>query len=110
MGACPVAPLKRRLIEQAQIECGEHVLDLGAGTATLTVMIKQAHPGVDVTGLDADPKALSIGRAKAAAAGVAAAGGAAAAGGGAAACCAAALSVKAVKNAPDSNRLRGTDA
>ncbi len=57
--------LKRRLINQAHIEPGQHVLDLGCGTATLTILIKQMQPGVEVVGLDGDPKILAIAEAKA---------------------------------------------
>ena len=62
---------KQELIRQAQIQPGQQVLDLGCGTATLTVMVKQAHPKAEVTGLDGDPQVLQIGRAKAEKAGVA---------------------------------------
>jgi ubiquinone/menaquinone biosynthesis C-methylase UbiE len=62
---------KHALIRQAQIQPGQQVLDLGCGTATLTVMVKQAHPEAEVTGLDGDPQVLQIGRAKAEKAGVA---------------------------------------
>lgn len=61
---------KRRLIEQAKIEKGQRVLDLGCGTATLTMMIKQAYPEVEVIGVDGDPEVLAIGIEKAAKAGV----------------------------------------
>jgi ubiquinone/menaquinone biosynthesis C-methylase UbiE len=47
------------------------VLDLGCGTGTLTLLIKQMHPETKVIGLDIDPKVLAIARAKAAKAGVA---------------------------------------
>ena len=56
---------KGELIRQAQIEPGQAVLDLGCGTATLTVMLKQAHPDALVTGLDGDPAVLKIGQTKA---------------------------------------------
>ncbi len=55
---------KQELIRQAQIASGQRVLDLGCGTATLTLLIKQAHPGAEVMGLDADPKVLQIAHAK----------------------------------------------
>ncbi len=61
---------KRHLVSQAQIQAGYRVLDLGCGTATLTILIKQTQPGADVVGIDADPKVLEIGRAKVAKAGV----------------------------------------
>ncbi len=56
---------KRRLIERARISAGERVLDLGCGTGTLTVMLKQVSPKSEVTGLDGDPEVLSIARTKA---------------------------------------------
>jgi ubiquinone/menaquinone biosynthesis C-methylase UbiE len=62
--------LKRRLIDQARIEPGQRVLDLGCGTATLAILIKQIHPDAIVVGLDGDPKILAIAEAKAAKAGV----------------------------------------
>jgi ubiquinone/menaquinone biosynthesis C-methylase UbiE len=55
---------KRTLVEQANIKNGYRLLDLGCGTATLTILIKKAHPGTEVTGLDGDPKILGIARAK----------------------------------------------
>lgn len=61
---------KRDLIQQARIQPGYRVLDLGCGTATLTILVKQTHPDAEVIGLDGDPNVLEIGRAKAAKAGV----------------------------------------
>ena len=51
---------KRRLVEQAKIRPGHRVLDLGCGTATLTILAKEMHPEAEVTGLDGDPKILQI--------------------------------------------------
>jgi len=62
--------LKRRLIVQARIEPGQRVLDLGCGTATLTILLKQMHPAAEVVSLDGDPKILAIAEAKVAQAGV----------------------------------------
>jgi ubiquinone/menaquinone biosynthesis C-methylase UbiE len=64
------AVFKRRLIEQAEIGEGNYVLDLGCGTGTLAILIKQARPRAEVVGLDGDAKVLGIARAKAAKAGV----------------------------------------
>jgi ubiquinone/menaquinone biosynthesis C-methylase UbiE len=57
---------KGRLIEQARIQPGQHVMDLGCGTGTLAIMVKRAQPGAEVVGLDADPQMLKVARAKAA--------------------------------------------
>lgn len=61
---------KRLLVEQARIQAGQDVLDLGCGTATLTIMVKRSCPGARVVGLDGDPKVLAIAREKTAASGV----------------------------------------
>jgi ubiquinone/menaquinone biosynthesis C-methylase UbiE len=61
---------KRELVRQAQIQRGHHILDLGCGTGTLTILIKKLHPDSEVVGLDGDPKVLEIARAKAAKAGL----------------------------------------
>jgi len=55
---------KRHLVQQAQIENGHRVLDLGCGTATLTLLIKETHPGAEVVGLDGDAKILEIAKEK----------------------------------------------
>ena len=61
---------KSDLINQAHIRSGMRVLDLGCGTATLTIQIKQAFPETEVVGLDGDARVLDIGRAKAEKAGL----------------------------------------
>jgi len=63
--------LKLPLIEQAGLEPGQRVLDIGCGTGSLTLLIKRLHPQVEVVGLDPDPKALAIARRKAERAGLA---------------------------------------
>ncbi len=49
---------KSRLIEFAQIDAADSVLDLGCGTGTLACQIKTAHPRVNVTGVDIDAEVL----------------------------------------------------
>ena len=51
---------KNRLIEQARIQAGYKVMDLGCGTGTLAIMAKQAQPNAEVFGLDADPEMLKV--------------------------------------------------
>lgn len=46
-------------LEQAAVQPGHRVLDIGCGTGSFAVQIKRLHPGVEVTALDPDPKALS---------------------------------------------------
>jgi ubiquinone/menaquinone biosynthesis C-methylase UbiE len=55
---------KSRLIEQAQIQAGHRVMDLGCGTGTLAIMAKLAQPQSEVFGLDADPEMLKVAQAK----------------------------------------------
>lgn len=56
--------VKQRLVYQASIEKGHRVLDVGCGTATLTILIKKIYPESDVFGLDSDSKVLEIAKAK----------------------------------------------
>lgn len=64
--------VRRELVEQAALRAGLRVLDIGCGTGSLVVLIKDVHPLVDVVGLDPDPKALARARRKAERAGAAA--------------------------------------
>jgi ubiquinone/menaquinone biosynthesis C-methylase UbiE len=61
---------KRRLVEEMRLEESHRVLDLGCGTATLTILIKRSHPDVEIIGLDIDPKILDIAKSKVQKAGV----------------------------------------
>jgi ubiquinone/menaquinone biosynthesis C-methylase UbiE len=62
--------IQAALLEQADLVPRFRVLDVGCGTGTLAVMIKLAHPAVDVVALDPDPKALARAQRKATRAGV----------------------------------------
>lgn len=62
---------KRLLTEQVALKPGDRVLDLGCGTATLTILLKQACPAATIVGLDGDADVLAIARRKVAAAGLA---------------------------------------
>lgn len=59
------ASLHRQLVDQAQLQPGQRVLEIGCGTGNLTTMVKTLHPAVDVVGLDPDSKALDRARQKA---------------------------------------------
>lgn len=54
----------QELIDQANIQSGHSVLDIGCGTATLVVKLKRRYPDVQVVGLDPDAKALQRARKK----------------------------------------------
>ncbi len=61
---------KEMLVEQAAPEPGQRILDLGCGTGTLAIQVKQREPRAEVVGLDADPEMLDQARRKAQRAGV----------------------------------------
>ena len=46
------------LITQANIKPDHHILDVGCGTGTFVVLLKQRYKTAQVVGLDPDPKAL----------------------------------------------------
>lgn len=62
---------RRELIEQANIEPDQRVLDIGCGTGTLEVELKRKYPAAQIVGLDPDPKALRRAKKKIKRAGVA---------------------------------------
>jgi ubiquinone/menaquinone biosynthesis C-methylase UbiE len=58
-------PAYRALIAQAELADGQQVLEIGCGTGNVGIRVKQAHPGVQYTGSDPDPRALARARRKA---------------------------------------------
>jgi ubiquinone/menaquinone biosynthesis C-methylase UbiE len=62
--------IQSALLRQSELQPHFRVLDVGCGTGTFAVMIKRAHPTVDVVALDPDPKALARAQRKANRAGV----------------------------------------
>jgi len=58
-------PAYRALVDQAELYDGAQVLEIGCGTGNLTLAAKSAESGVDMTGLDPDPRALTRARKKA---------------------------------------------
>lgn len=60
----PEERFKRRLIEQASPAGAKRILDIGAGTGTLAMMLKRVAPAAEVVALDADPDILEIAREK----------------------------------------------
>ena len=50
---------KQRLLDQARLESGLDVLDLGSGSGTLAVWAKQREPGLRIRGLDGDPAIIA---------------------------------------------------
>ena len=49
---------RQELIAQASIQPNHHILDIGCGTGSFVVLLKRQYPGIQVIGLDPDPKAL----------------------------------------------------
>ena len=56
--------LTERVLERADIQNGERVLDVGCGTATLLIAAKSRAPGAQTVGVDTDERVLQIARKK----------------------------------------------
>jgi ubiquinone/menaquinone biosynthesis C-methylase UbiE len=61
-----IGSVHRRLIDQAAVELGHQVLEIGCGTGNLTILTSRLCAGARVVGMDPDPKALERARSKAA--------------------------------------------
>ncbi|MDZ3831961.1 MAG: class I SAM-dependent methyltransferase [Sphingopyxis sp.] len=58
------------LLRLAAPAAGERIVDIGCGTGTLAIALKQLSPATEILGVDPDPAVLAIAREKAEAAGV----------------------------------------
>lgn len=61
---------RSELVRRLSPAPGEAILDVGSGTGSLSILLKQAQPEAGITGLEPDPEGLSIAKAKASTAGV----------------------------------------
>jgi len=61
---------RRTLLDHTGIRPQQRILDIGCGTGTLAVQLKQLYPDADLSALDPDPKALVRAERKAQRAGV----------------------------------------
>jgi ubiquinone/menaquinone biosynthesis C-methylase UbiE len=61
----------RKLADQAELTSAHRVLEIGCGTGNLALLVKRTYPGLEVTGLDPDPRALARARRKGRRAGLA---------------------------------------
>ena len=57
-------PYRATCLEQAEIHPGHRVLDLGCGTGTMAILIRQQCPETTVVGVDGDEKVLAVAREK----------------------------------------------
>jgi len=55
----------RQLVDQAKLQPGQRILEIGCGTGNLMILVKTLYPTVEVIGLDPDPKALARAQRKA---------------------------------------------
>lgn len=60
----PETRITDTLIRLANIQSGERVLDVGCGTGTHTIRVKQAQPEAVVHGVDIDPEVLKLAQRK----------------------------------------------
>jgi ubiquinone/menaquinone biosynthesis C-methylase UbiE len=60
----PEREMKSTLLKKANISPGQHILDFGCGSLTLSLMGKVMYPKTQFFGVDVDPKIIEIARAK----------------------------------------------
>ena len=64
-GPLSIGRMRRGLLTRMGDLKDKKILDVGSGTGTMSVMVKQAFPTAQVVGLDGDPQILEIARSKA---------------------------------------------
>jgi ubiquinone/menaquinone biosynthesis C-methylase UbiE len=64
-GPISIGRMRRGLLAQMGDLKDKRILDVGSGTGTMSILIKQAHPSAEVVGLDGDPQILDLARSKA---------------------------------------------
>lgn len=62
----PQETFRRLVLTPAGLACGDRVLDLGCGTGSHATIIKRVHPDACVVGIDDDPEAIALAKARAA--------------------------------------------
>jgi ubiquinone/menaquinone biosynthesis C-methylase UbiE len=60
----PELKIKTYQVDNSNLDSKQKILDLGCGTATLTILIKNKFPMAEVVGIDIDPEILKIARDK----------------------------------------------
>ncbi|MFN0035101.1 MAG: class I SAM-dependent methyltransferase [Saprospiraceae bacterium] len=60
----PESRVRLALIDSADIQKGQRILEFGVGTASLSILLKQIHRLPEVVGVDVDPEVLRIARQK----------------------------------------------
>ncbi len=60
----PEARVRLALIDNANIQKSQRILEFGVGTASLSILLKQMHRLSEVVGVDVDPEILRIARDK----------------------------------------------
>src|SRR3989338_7367325 len=53
-----------KVVDLLNLKPDDKLLDVGSGTGTLLIVAKEKYPQVEMTGIDIDPKVLSIARKK----------------------------------------------
>ena len=64
-GPFSIVRMRRALLAQMGDLSEKKILDVGCGTVTMSLMVKQAYPSAQMVGLDGDPQILEIARSKA---------------------------------------------